>query len=86
MLRFPFAPHDASGEAEMSIVGNYYFGSARFLALYAGGFFTWYAAENTALRLKIGTDLPVYHLWDGAGDAFYDQLTITPELGIIWKF
>jgi len=86
MLRFPITAYDDAGETEKTAIQSYYFSSARFLSLYVGGFLTWDFSENAALKIKIGTDLPVYHFWDGEDIAFYDQLIFTPELALLWRF
>lgn len=86
-FRFPvIAYDDAVGTDQKKVVREYYFSAARFLGFYAGGMFSWTFAEDTALRLKIGTNLPVYHIWDGEEIAFYDQLMIEPEMGIVFRF
>ena len=86
MLRFPMQAFDGAGDTEKTAVLNYYFSSLRFIDLYVGGFLSWNFSENAALRIKIGTDLPVYHLWDGETIAFYDQMRITPEFALLWRF
>ena len=86
-FRFPvFAYDEAAATEQKTVVREYYFSAARFLGFYAGGLFSWTFAENSALRLKIGTNLPVYHIWDAEEIAFYDQLMIEPEFGFVFRF
>ncbi|MBI9107279.1 MAG: hypothetical protein JEZ04_11100 [Spirochaetales bacterium] len=86
LLRFPIQANDDAGDEEKTTILNYYFSSLRFLSFYTGGFFTWNFSENIALKLKIGTDIPIYHIWDGEVIAFYDQMIIVPELCFFWRF
>ncbi len=85
-FRFPLTAYEDAVDAEhRAIARQYYFSAARFLGFYAGGFFSWSYGENTALRVKVGTNLPVYHIWDGDVAGFHDQLIIEPEIGIVWR-
>ena len=89
VLTFRFAYEafdDAEDGEDMSIVNQYYLSAVRYLSIYAGGFFSWGFADNMALRLKVGTTLPVYHIWDGDDVGFYDQLSIEPEIGFVFRF
>lgn len=86
LFRFPITAYDAAGDTEKSVIFQYYLSSLRFVDLYVGGFFTWNFSEDTAIKIKVGTDLPVYHLWDGEVVAFYDQLRVTPEISLLWRF
>jgi hypothetical protein len=86
-FRFPIIAYDDAADSDdKTVVREYYFSAARFLGFYAGGLLSWNFAENYALRLKIGTNLPVYHIWDDEDIAFYDQLMIEPEIGIVFRF
>jgi len=80
------AEDEENGESHKTAVSEYYYGSARFLGFYAGGFFSWAFGGHSVLRLKAGTNLPVYHLWDGDDAGFYDQLVIEPEIGMVFRF
>lgn len=86
MLRFPLTAFDDAGETEKTAVLEYYFSSLRFLDIYAGVFWAWDFADNMVLKLKAGTDIPIYHIWDGDDADFYDQMRITPELSFLWRF
>ena len=77
---------DAETGEHKTTVRDYYFSRARFLGIYAGGLFSWNINENTAFRLKAGTNLPIYHIWDGDDSGFHDQLSIAAELGIVFRF
>ena len=86
-FRFPGTAFDDAEELGYpEIVRRYYFSKLRFLGIYAGGFMGWDFGKNTSLILKAGTNLPVYHIWDGDTAGFYDQLAIQPELGFHWRF
>ncbi|MDC7226214.1 MAG: hypothetical protein PQJ61_05575 [Spirochaetales bacterium] len=85
-LRFPLTAYDEADSDDKATIREYYYSNARFLGLWAGGFFSWSFGESTTLRLKAGTNLPVYHLWDGDDAAFYDQMIIEPEIGFVFRF
>ena len=86
MMKFPLTATDSAGETEMTAVREYYFSGGRYLNLYAGAFFGWNVYDDLSLRIKVGTDLPIYHLWDGEEIAFYDQMMIMPEISLLWRF
>ncbi len=81
-FRLPVFSYDSAAELGYpAIAAGYYLGAARFLGIYAGGSFCWDFSESFSLLIRVGTNLPVYRLWDGDEAAFYDQLIISPELG-----
>ncbi|MDC7124400.1 MAG: hypothetical protein PQJ46_02455, partial [Spirochaetales bacterium] len=86
-FRIPIVAHDYDdGSEAMSTVGQYFLAKARFLSLYAGGLLVWHATEKVSLEVKLGTSLPFYHFWDGEDSAFYNWLSIEPEVGFIFSF
>ena len=86
-FRLPITSYDdAAALGSPAIVREYYFSKARFFGLYAGLFFGWNFGENTSFIIKAGTNVPIYHFWDGDSAAFYDQLAIQPEIGMRWRF
>ena len=86
-FRIPVTAYDDAEELEYpSLVGQYYHSAGRFFGIYLGGFFSWDFGERSTLRVKAGTNLPVYHIWDGDDAGFHDQLSIEPEIGMIFRF
>ena len=86
-FRFPIKPFDDAEELGYpALVNQYYYGAGRFLGLYLGGFFSWNFGENFTLRVKAGTNLPIYHLWDGDDAGFSNYLSIEPEIGMVFRF
>ncbi len=86
-FRLPFAAYDdALGSDQPDTVLNYFLSDGRFFGAYAGGFFSWNFGEGNTFRLKAGTNLPVYHIWDGNDAGFHDQMVLEPEIGFIFLF
>ena len=85
ILRFPIVATGSAGATEMNTVRDYYFSKARYFNIYGGAFFGYSFYENLDFKVKLGTNFPVYHLWDGEQIAFYDQLLITPEIALVWR-
>ena len=86
-FRIPVGSFDNAGELGYpGLVSQYYYSAGRFLGTYFGGFFSWTFAEKSALRVKAGTNLPIYHIWDGDDAGFHDQLSIEAEIGMVFRF
>ncbi|HUZ17919.1 MAG TPA: hypothetical protein VMV68_06000 [Spirochaetia bacterium] len=64
-----------------AIVG-YFYHEARFFYPEAGVFFTWQALPRIGLELRLRSFFPVFHLWDGSGASFADQLIIDGSVGL----
>lgn len=82
-IKIPLIPHgsDPSGD-----VAGYFFGSARFLYFELKTYLDWNITETLALTVRLRTLLPVFHLWDGEGAPFYDQLMAGGGVGLRLKF
>ncbi len=63
-------------------VGNYFLSSARFLYLELRGTLDWTLTRALGISVRIRTLLPIFHLWDGEGVPFYDQLFLGAGIGI----
>ena len=86
-FKIPLTAHDyVDGTEARENVSSYFLSKGRFFSLYLAGILKWYATESITLVFKTGTNLPIYHFWDEEDIAFYNQLTIQPEIGFIIKF
>lgn len=78
-FKVPLVPH---GDAPTQEVGSYFLSSGRFLYLELRGTLDWTITRALGLSIRIRTLLPVYHLWDGEGVPFYDQLFLGAGIGL----
>lgn len=70
------------GDAPTQEVGSYFLSNGRYLYLELRGTLDWTITRALGLSLRLRTLLPVYHLWDGEGVPFYDQLFIGAGIGL----
>lgn len=78
-FKIPLIPH---GDAPTGEVAGYFYENLRFLYLEVKGFFHWNITDLLGLTIRLRTLLPVYHLWDGEGSPFYDQLFAGGGIGL----
>lgn len=78
-FKIPLVPH---GDAPTKEVGNYFLSSAKFLYLELRGTLDWTLTRALGISVRIRTLLPIFHLWDGEGVPFYDQLFLGAGIGI----
>ena len=82
-VKIPLIPH---GEDPSSDVASYFFGSGRFLYFELKTYFDWNVTDWLGLTIRIRTLLPIFHLWDGEGSPFYDQLIAGGGVGLRLRF
>ncbi|MBI9103287.1 MAG: hypothetical protein JEY99_12795 [Spirochaetales bacterium] len=85
LLRLPLIAVD-EGDDDRSDITSYFYSAGRFFYPSAGGFFRWQFAERTALSITAWGHFPLFHLWDGSVEPFYDQLLVSVNAGFIFKF
>jgi len=78
-FKIPLVPH---GDAPTQEVGDYFLSNARFFYLELRGTLDWTITRALGLSVRLRTLLPIFHLWDGEGAPFYDQLFFGAGLGI----
>lgn len=64
----------------------YFYGMARFLYPETSIFCRWMLSETFGLAFNARALHPVFHLWDGEGLSYLDQLMIVGQLGFTWRF
>jgi hypothetical protein len=87
LLRFPI-DFEAGAEARKDARGAslaYFYGKGRFLYPETRLFCKWRISERFGLAFSLGALHPVFHLWDGEGLAYLDQLVIGGGLGFTYS-
>jgi hypothetical protein len=59
---------------------------ARFFYPETSIFCRWMLSETFGLAFNARALHPVFHLWDGEGLSYLDQLMIVGQLGFTWRF
>ncbi len=78
-LRFPLELQNQVQADESSALG-WFFGG-RFIYPEARFFLRWHVSEPVDLLLNLRAFYPVYHLWDGSGQPFWDALMVSGGIG-----
>jgi len=83
LLRFPFELQNtsASVKADENSALPWFFGSGRFFYPETRFFLRWHVSEPVDLLVNLRALYPVFHLWDGAGQPFWDQLMVSFGVG-----
>lgn len=87
LLRFPIdleAGAAARKDARRASYG-YFYGMGRFLYPETTVFCRWRVSEKLGLVFSLGAHHPVFHLWDGEGLAYLDQLVLGAGLGFSYS-
>jgi hypothetical protein len=83
LLRFPFELQNTTDKVksnENSALAWFY-GSGRFFYPETRFFLRWHVSEPVDLLVNLRAFYPVFHLWDGAGQPFWDQLMVSVGVG-----
>jgi hypothetical protein len=79
-LRFPLELQNSVQTAEGNALGWFY-GGGRFLYPETRLFLRWHISDPVDLVVNFRAFYPVFHLWDGSGQPFWDALMISAGLG-----
>jgi hypothetical protein len=79
-LRFPFELQNAVTSDSNKALGWFY-GNGRFFYPETRIFLRWHVSEPVDLLVNVRAFYPVYHLWDGAGQTFWDGFMVSAGLG-----
>lgn len=82
-LKIPLIPH---GDAPRDEVAAYFYENLRFLYWEVKGALEWRITDFLEFTFRMRTLLPVFHLWDGEGSPFYDNLLAGAGIGVRLKF
>ena len=83
LLRAPIPLFDDAAPQTGAAMG-YLYGMARFLYPEAELFGRFRLSEGLALRVSVRGYFPIFHLWDGEGLPFLDQLMVSGLVGIVF--
>jgi hypothetical protein len=86
LLRFPVDLEVGAAERKDARRASYayFYGKGRFLYPETRLFCKWRIAEKFGLVFSLGALHPVFHLWDGEGLAYLDQLALGAGLGFTY--
>jgi hypothetical protein len=79
-LRFPLEFQNQVQAEESSALG-WFFGNGRFFYPETRLFLRWHISEPVDLLLNLRAFYPVFHLWDGSGQPFWDSLMVSGGIG-----
>jgi hypothetical protein len=83
LFRFPFEffnslPESVSGRAPATA---YFYGMGRFFYPETRLFLRWHIIETVDLVVNVRGFYPMFHLWDGMSQSFFDQFMLSVGLG-----
>lgn len=65
---------------------EYFYGGGRFLYPETSMFLRWALTEKLGLSFSVRAMHPVFHLWDGEGLSYLDQLLLAGQVGFSYTF
>lgn len=82
-LRFPFELQNTTDtdKADQSAGLSWFYGSGRFFYPETRFFLRWHISDPVDLLVNLRAFYPIFHLWDGAGQPFWDQLMVSIGIG-----
>ena len=83
-LRFPTVVYQEA-TFDRSAALSHFFAAGRWFYPKAGLYVSWKATENITLRVQADAWFPVYHLWDGGAEPFWDDLMICGWIGFSFQ-
>jgi hypothetical protein len=79
-LRFPLELQNQVQSGQDSALGWFY-SSGRFLYPETRVFMRWHISDPIDLLLNVRAFYPIFHLWDGSGQPFWDALMVSGGIG-----
>ena len=82
-VRFPFEFQNTGStvQANESSALGWFYGSGRFFYPETRFFLRWHISEPVDLVVNLSAFYPVFHLWDGSGQPFWDALMVSAGVG-----
>jgi hypothetical protein len=80
-LRFPLEFQNQVQSDESSALA-WFFGSGRFFYPETRIFMRWHLSDPVDLLINFRAFYPIFHLWDGSGQPFWDALMVSGGIGI----
>jgi hypothetical protein len=83
LLRFPFEfqNNSAAVQANENLALSWFYENGRFFYPETRFFLRWHISDPVDLLINLRVFYPVFHLWDGAGQPFWDQLMVSTGVG-----
>ncbi len=80
LLRIPTQAW-GTGVDNIGTITGYFYNAGRFFYPELGSFLYVQILPRIGLELRVRSFFPIFHLWDGEGDPFYDQMMVDATLG-----
>jgi len=83
LLRFPFELQNTSDtvKSDENSALSWFYGNGRFFYPETRFVLRWHVSEPVDLLVNLRAFYPIFHLWDGAGQPFWDQLMVSFGVG-----
>jgi hypothetical protein len=81
LLRFPFEFQNTSADTGDGMA--YFYSKGRFIFPETRFITRWRVTDGVSLVFTLRGMYPLFHLWDGEGLPFYDQLLVAADLGFV---
>ncbi len=83
VLRFPVKAYDSGADVQGDVMASL---MKKFLYPEVELTFRWKLREKIGLSLGIRTMFPIFHIWDGETQPFYDQMMFSAIVGVQFYF
>jgi hypothetical protein len=80
-LRFPFELQNSGIQSDENSALAWFYGSGRFFYPETRFFLRWHISDPVDLLVNLRVFYPVFHIWDGANQPFWDQLMVSTGVG-----
>jgi hypothetical protein len=83
LFRFPFELQNTSPnvQADQGSALGWFYGAGRFFYPETRFFIRWHISDPVDLVVNLRAFYPVFHLWDGSGQPFWDALMVSGGVG-----
>ena len=81
LLRFPFEFQNTAADTSDGVA--YFYGQARFIYPETRFITRWHVVDGVTMEFTLRGMYPLFHLWDGEGLPFYDQLMAALDIGFV---
>lgn len=71
-----------TGSDNIGTITGYFYKAARFFYPELGAFLFFQVLPRVGLEIRVRSFFPIFHLWDGEGDPFYDQMMVDGTIGL----
>lgn len=86
ILGYGLAAMGSTDPTYRTSIVSYFYSQLRFLLPGVGFRLYWTAFERLGFLFRLTGYFPVFHLWDGEGAPFYDQMIVSGTVGVRFQF